>query len=90
MKESEIVITEQQIHDIGRRLQILRQKISDTYNNTNQPEKFREVLVNSYYRYLGMADILAALSRNDLDDFIKGNENFVDALTKNAVEDIKS
>ena len=90
MKESEIVITEQQIHDIGRRLQILRQKISDTYNNINQPDKFREVLINSYYRCLGMADILAALSRNNLDNFIYDTELFVDGITEITAEDFKS
>lgn len=87
-KMPEFVITEHQLHDIGRRLQIMRQQIADTINNNdNLPPGYPEALNNAYYRYLGIAIFLGAIHRNNLDDFIKDNENFVDALTKNAVKD---
>ena len=87
-KTPEFVITEHQIHDIGRRLQIMRQKIADAVNNNdNLPPGYPEALNNAYYRYLGISIFLGAIHRNNLDDFIKDNENFVDALTKNAVKD---
>lgn len=90
-KTPEFAITEHQIHDIGRRLQIMRQQIADTINNNdNLPPGYPEALNNAYYRYLGISIFLGAILRNNLDDFIKDNENFVDALTKNAVKDIKS
>jgi len=81
-KQPEFVITEQQIHDIGRRLQIMRQQIADAYNNDNLSDDCREVLVNTYYRCLGIAELLGALYHNDIDEFIKNTEVFVDALTK--------
>ncbi len=87
-KTPEFVIAEQQIHDIGRRLQVMRQKIADAYNNDNLPDDYREVLVNTYYRCLGIAELLGALYHNDIDDFIKNQEVFIDALAKNAVKDI--
>ena len=87
-KTPEFVITDHQIHDIGRRLQIMRQKIADAVNNNdNLPPGYPEALNNAYYRYLGISIFLGAIHRNNLDDFIKDNENFVDALTKNAVKD---
>ena len=90
-KTPEFVITEHQIHDIGRRLQIMRQKIADAVNNNdNLPDDYLEVLVNTYYRCLGIAELLGALYHNDIDDFIKNTEVFIDALAKNAVKDIPS
>ena len=89
-KTPEFIITEQQIHDIGRHLQVMRQKIADAYNNDNLSDDYREVLVNTYYRCLGIAEFLGALYHNDIDDFIKNHEVFVDALAKNAAKDITS
>lgn len=88
-KTPEFAITEHQIHDIGRRLQVMRQKIADAYNN-NLSDDYREVLVNTYYRCLGIAEFLGAINCNDLDDFIKNQEVFIDALAKNAVKGITS
>lgn len=89
-KLPEFTISEQQIHDIGRRLQIMRQQIADTLNNNdNLPPGYREALNSAYYRCLGIAIFLSALYRNDLDDFIKNTESFVEFLIKNAVKDIK-
>ena len=89
-KMPEFVISEHQLHDIGRRLQIMRQQIADAYNNNNLSDDYREVLVNTYYRCLGIAEFLGAINCNDLDDFIKNQEVFIDALAKNAVKDIPS
>ena len=90
-KTPEFVITEQQIHDIGRRLQIMCQQIADTINNNdNLPPGYPEALNNAYYRYLGISIFLGAIHRNNLDDFIKNQEVFIDALAKNAVKDIPS
>ena len=38
----------------------------------------------------GIAELLGALYHNDIDDFIKNTEVFIDALAKNAVKDIPS
>ena len=81
-KLPEFAISEHQLHDIGRRLQVMRQKIADAYNNNNLSDDYREVLVNTYYRCLGIAELLGALYHNDIDEFIKNTEVFVDALTK--------
>lgn len=87
-KLPEFAITENQIHNFGQRLQILRQKISDANNNNNLPDDYREVLTDTYYRCLGISEFLGALYRNDLDCFIENTEVFVDAITKITAKDI--